>query len=119
MSARLRLLYYVEWEDVRRDNKYTDDNGGLIYGIEWMNPDNREEVADVQWFATEEERWEASNICFICGSKGHMTGDHDWPKTKTVEELLRYGWMGWDEYYIYSLRNDQWFLPPESPWYGE
>ena len=58
MSERLPLLRYIEWEDVRRDNKYPadDNNDGLIYGIEWMNPDNPEEVVDVEWLATKEER---------------------------------------------------------------
>lgn len=118
MSERLPLLRYVEWEDVRRDNKYpaTDNNNGLIYGIEWMNPDNREEVSDVEWFATEEERWEGDGaMCAYCGSLGHITADHDMPKTHTVRELLNAGWCGWDEYYMYeyNLTDKPWWRKEE------
>ena len=48
--------YPVKWEDVRKDMKYPkeDNNGGLIYGIEWV--DDEEEIVDISWFATAAER---------------------------------------------------------------
>ena len=47
--------YPIEWEDVRRDNKYAadDNNNGLTYGIEWMD---EEEITDITWYDSEEVR---------------------------------------------------------------
>jgi len=45
----------VEWEDVRKDNKYPadDNNNGYIYGIEWYDG---EEIVEITWYKTVEER---------------------------------------------------------------
>ena len=43
---------YVYWDDIRDDK--SDDNDGYIYGINLLDENN--EVLDVQWFKTEEER---------------------------------------------------------------
>tara|TARA_R100000781_G_scaffold110508_2_gene76023 strand:+ start:135 stop:326 length:192 start_codon:yes stop_codon:yes gene_type:complete len=46
----------VCWEDIRKACKYpiTDNNNGYIYGINIIN-DN--EIIDVEWFKTDEERF--------------------------------------------------------------
>ena len=46
------------WENVRRDCKYPieDNNNGYVYGIYLL--DGRETI-DVEWFKTEEERFQA------------------------------------------------------------
>ena len=46
-KGQMKVAYAVMWEG--KD----DDNGGLIYGIEYMNG---EEVSDVEWFKTSDER---------------------------------------------------------------
>jgi hypothetical protein len=48
---------YVNWEDVRRDMKYpeSDNNEGLIYGINLIDEES-EEIMDVEWYKTSEER---------------------------------------------------------------
>jgi hypothetical protein len=86
------LAYPIEWEDVRKDMKYptSDDNAGFIYGIQWMDGD---EVSDITWYKTEEERWSAlAQQCLKCGSNGHITEDHDWPEKYTEEQLTKFGW---------------------------
>jgi len=86
------LAYPIEWEDVRRDMKYPsdDDNNGFIYGIQWMDG---EEISDITWYKTEEERWSAlAQQCLKCGSNGHITEDHDWPEKYTEEQLKKFGW---------------------------
>lgn len=44
------------WENVCRDMKYPeeDNNNGYIYGINYLDDNN--EIVDVTWFQTEEER---------------------------------------------------------------
>ena len=48
---------YVNWEDVRGDMKYpeSDNNKGLIYGINLIDEES-EEIMDVEWYKTSEER---------------------------------------------------------------
>ena len=43
------------WENVRRDMKYPkeDNNNGYVYGLHILLND---EIIDVEWFKTEEER---------------------------------------------------------------
>ena len=45
----------VDWEQVRKDCKYpkSDNNNGYIFGIYICDED---EVLEVEWFKTEEER---------------------------------------------------------------
>ena len=72
------LAYPIEWDDVKRNNKYPadDNNDGFHYGIEWMD-DDRYTVADITWYKTEEERWSIlAQQCLKCGSYGHITGHH-------------------------------------------
>lgn len=53
------LMYeVVQWSDIKDDftagpNK--DDNGGLEYGVYWL--DDNYEICDAEWFATDEERF--------------------------------------------------------------
>jgi hypothetical protein len=44
----------VNWYDEELDKFYKDNNEGLIYGIYYL--DNEEQVQDVSWFKTIEER---------------------------------------------------------------
>lgn len=46
------------WEDIKDEMDYPeeDNNNGFIYGIYWL--DNDQEVIDVSWFKSEEERHE-------------------------------------------------------------
>ncbi len=46
------------WEDIKDEMDYPeeDNNNGFIYGIYWL--DNDQEVLDVSWFKSEEERHE-------------------------------------------------------------
>ena len=55
MNEERLPAYPIEWDDVRRDNKYPadDNNNGFIYGIEWMDGD---EVSDVTWYESQEVR---------------------------------------------------------------
>jgi hypothetical protein len=46
------------YELVDARDVFDDDNGGRIYGINWMDDDN-ENIAECEWFFTEEERQEA------------------------------------------------------------
>ena len=44
----------VNWHEEDLDKFYNDDNNGLIYGIYYL--DDEEQVQDVSWFKTIEER---------------------------------------------------------------
>lgn len=46
------------WEDIKDEMDYPeeDNNNGFIYGIYWL--DDNQEVIDVSWFKSEEERHE-------------------------------------------------------------
>tara|TARA_R100000700_G_C3170403_1_gene145033 strand:+ start:1087 stop:1671 length:585 start_codon:yes stop_codon:yes gene_type:complete len=50
----------VEWNDVKRDNKYSveDDNNGFVYGVEYYETEGLQtgSPANVVWFDTEEKR---------------------------------------------------------------
>ena len=76
------IAYPVEWEDVRRDNKYPteDDNNGFIYGIEWMDG---EEVTDVTWYISEEIR---DAILYIETLKLTEIGRHALSTAKLIVE---------------------------------
>ena len=56
-EQNLPIMNLIEWEDVRKDNGYplTDNNDGHIFGIEFVDKES-EEVLEIQWFKTEEER---------------------------------------------------------------
>ena len=48
----------VHWQDVKNDMKIyedSDDNEGFVFGINVLDEDS-DEVVDVQWFKTEQER---------------------------------------------------------------
>ena len=49
----------VNWEDVRRDNKYPieDNNAGYIFGIEYVSEDDNPFPMDMEWFQTEQEMY--------------------------------------------------------------
>ena len=52
---------YVErvmWETVRKDCKYpeSDQNNGLIYGLNFTDFEGEGDIYEVEWFATSEER---------------------------------------------------------------
>ena len=55
---------FVEWADVKSDCQLDadDDNGGLIYGIEWE--DSECQIVDAEWFATSFERLQAVKKIF-------------------------------------------------------
>jgi hypothetical protein len=46
----------MTYELVMADECFDDDNGGLIYGINWL--DDEDIITDCSWFASEEERQE-------------------------------------------------------------
>lgn len=51
----------ILWEDVKKDMKIyedNDDNEGFVFGINVLDEDS-DEVVDVQWFKTEQERADA------------------------------------------------------------
>ena len=51
----------VHWQDVKNDMKIyedSDDNEGFVFGINVLDEDS-DEVVDVQWFKTEQERADA------------------------------------------------------------
>jgi ribosomal protein S27AE len=101
------LAYPIEWDDVRRDNKYPadDNNNGFIYGIEWMDGD---EVSDMTWYKTEEERWSTlAQQCLKCGSNGHITDDHEMPRTHSLDQLVKFGWEGIKEYIEYEESKEE------------
>ncbi len=53
------MMYELRmWEDIKDEMDYPeeDNNNGFIYGIYWL--DNDQEVLDVSWFKSEEERHE-------------------------------------------------------------
>ncbi len=54
-----QLIELVNWEDVRRDNKYPieDNNEGYIFGIEFVTDDDNPFPMDAQWFTTEREMY--------------------------------------------------------------
>lgn len=43
-----------EYEFVHASQVFDDDNGGLVYGINWIDKDG--EIIDCEWFKTEKER---------------------------------------------------------------
>tara|TARA_Y100000004_G_scaffold182762_1_gene229844 strand:- start:252 stop:446 length:195 start_codon:yes stop_codon:yes gene_type:complete len=48
----------VHWQDVKNDMKIyedSDNNEGFVFGINVLDEDS-DEVVDVQWFKTEQER---------------------------------------------------------------
>ena len=49
----------VLWEDIRRDCKYpeSDNNNGFVYGLNLLDEEAENEIVDVQWFETDEERF--------------------------------------------------------------
>ena len=50
---------YVLWGDIRRDMKYpkSDNNNGYTYGLNLLEGIENE-IIDVQWFKTDQERHE-------------------------------------------------------------
>lgn len=50
----------VLWEDVRSACKYPieDNNNGFIYGLNLLGDDGIE-IADVEWFKTDQERFDS------------------------------------------------------------
>lgn len=53
------MMYELRmWEDIKDEMDYPeeDNNNGFIYGIYWL--DDNQEVIDVSWFKSEEERHE-------------------------------------------------------------
>ena len=51
----------VHWQDVKNDMKIyedSDNNDGFVFGVNLLDEDSNE-VADVQWFKTEQERADA------------------------------------------------------------
>ena len=45
----------MKYEFVKAEDTFDDDNGGLIYGINWLD-DDMGYIVDCQWFKTKEER---------------------------------------------------------------
>ena len=54
MKGKTMIKIAVNWYDEELDKFYKDNNEGLIYGIYYL--DNEEQVQDVSWFKTIEER---------------------------------------------------------------
>ncbi len=53
------MIYELRmWEEIKDEMDYpeSDNNNGLIYGIYWL--DDNDEVVEVEWFGSEEERFE-------------------------------------------------------------
>ena len=51
----------VRWQDVKNDMKIyedSDNNDGFVFGVNLLDEDSNE-VVDVQWFKTEQERADA------------------------------------------------------------
>lgn len=51
----------VHWQDVKNDMKIyedSDNNDGFVFGVNLLDEDSNE-VVDVQWFKTEQERADA------------------------------------------------------------
>ena len=51
----------VHWQDVKNDMKIyedSDNNNGFVFGVNLLDEDS-DEVVDVQWFKTEQERADA------------------------------------------------------------
>jgi hypothetical protein len=59
MSKEKQKAELVLWEDVRSACKYPkeDNNKGYIYGINLL--DDNKETIDVEWFKTDQERFDA------------------------------------------------------------
>jgi len=56
-----KLIEGKDYDLVMADECFDDDNGGLIYGIHWLDDEDGEVepyVCECQWFRTEEERQE-------------------------------------------------------------
>ncbi len=107
MNGEKLLAYPIEWEDVKRDNRYhaDDNNMGYIYGIQWMDGDV---VSDITWYKTDAERWyNLAQQCLKCGSYGHITEDHDMPRTHSLDQLERFGWEGIKEYIEYEENGEE------------
>ena len=103
------LAYPIEWDDVKRDNKYPadDNNNGFVYGIQWMDDDGYT-VADITWYKTEDEReHQLCTMCLKCGSYGHITEDHEMPRTHSLDQLERHGWEGIEEYIEYEKSKEE------------
>ena len=50
----------VHWQDIKKDMKIyedSDNNDGFVFGVNLLDEDS-DEVVDVQWFKTEQERAE-------------------------------------------------------------
>jgi len=60
---KTKTKVYVErvmWETVRKDCKYpeSDQNNGLIYGLNYTDFEGEGDIYEVEWFKTSEEREE-------------------------------------------------------------
>jgi hypothetical protein len=53
-----QVVELVMWETVRRDCKYpkSDNNEGLIYGLNLIDAEGEGDILEVQWFKENQER---------------------------------------------------------------
>ena len=55
------MITYIEKVNWLEQFPNQDDNGGYIYGVNYLDFENEGDILDCEWFKTEEERERAIN----------------------------------------------------------